>query len=321
MPETESSSKKGADLVSKIESLRKTKGYTQKDLSILIGVTDTTIANWERGRSGLDWFERVDELCTALNCKPGDLYERRSVKGARQMRREPPPEKLYALHKFFLAEVEKNLARGVDLSTEKSLSAVLNLLRRPKKNKGMKDIHTDETELGLYTELGILLEDTEGTQITSNVKELREQVGYTQRILSFKAHIGESTVANWERGRSGLEWFEKVNKLCIALHCKPGDLYERRFSDIGSSSQPTIDDLYEIYIMAQKLQDDSQHSEEPLAHILAKVEQVQAKAVAEGRILLTSPKDSQAQKRSEEGIEQPGKEQEPDEEEIHHNHS
>lgn len=63
------------DPVSKIESLRKSANLTQLQLSQAVGVTETTIANWERGRRGLDWIDRLIKLCKALDCQIEDLIE------------------------------------------------------------------------------------------------------------------------------------------------------------------------------------------------------------------------------------------------------
>lgn len=62
-------------LRSRIATLREQAGLTQLELSQKIGVTQTTIANWENSRSGLDWFERLIRLCDALDCGPNDLVE------------------------------------------------------------------------------------------------------------------------------------------------------------------------------------------------------------------------------------------------------
>jgi transcriptional regulator with XRE-family HTH domain len=62
-------------LVSKIAPLREAAGITQRELSQIVGVTETTIANWERGRSGLEWIDRLIKLCQALNCELDDLIE------------------------------------------------------------------------------------------------------------------------------------------------------------------------------------------------------------------------------------------------------
>jgi len=59
-----------------IAKLREKRGLTQRQLADVVGVTETTIANWEKGRSGLAWFVRIDRLCRALAVEPSDLYER-----------------------------------------------------------------------------------------------------------------------------------------------------------------------------------------------------------------------------------------------------
>ena len=61
--------------VSKVAELRERAGLTQRELGNRIGVTDTTIANWETGRNGIEWFVRVARLCEELNCTPEDLVE------------------------------------------------------------------------------------------------------------------------------------------------------------------------------------------------------------------------------------------------------
>lgn len=60
-------------LTSNIGKLREKRGMTQRELSQLVGVTETTIANWERGRSGLDWITKIRRLCQALGCRLEDL--------------------------------------------------------------------------------------------------------------------------------------------------------------------------------------------------------------------------------------------------------
>jgi transcriptional regulator with XRE-family HTH domain len=60
-------------LVSRIAELREKAGLTQQELSYLLEVTESTIANYERGRSGLECIERTAKLCKIFNCKPEDL--------------------------------------------------------------------------------------------------------------------------------------------------------------------------------------------------------------------------------------------------------
>lgn len=62
-------------IVPKIRQLREEEQITQLELSQLVGVTETSIQNWERGRSGIEQIERVVKLCKALDCNPSDLIE------------------------------------------------------------------------------------------------------------------------------------------------------------------------------------------------------------------------------------------------------
>ncbi|MGJ3247625.1 MAG: helix-turn-helix transcriptional regulator [Elainellaceae cyanobacterium] len=68
------------ELVSRIKSLREQTGLTQRELSLIVGVTENTIANWESGRSGLDLIEKLIKLCRALNCSLDDLVEVRDAR-------------------------------------------------------------------------------------------------------------------------------------------------------------------------------------------------------------------------------------------------
>ena len=53
--------------------LREKAGLTQLELSRLVGVTESTIQNWESGRTGTDHIERIIRFCKALNCQVEDL--------------------------------------------------------------------------------------------------------------------------------------------------------------------------------------------------------------------------------------------------------
>ena len=61
--------------ISRIAKLREEKGLTQLELGQLLEVTENTVANWEKGRSGLDWIVRVSKLCKLFGCTPDDLLE------------------------------------------------------------------------------------------------------------------------------------------------------------------------------------------------------------------------------------------------------
>ena len=57
----------------RVAELRKRESLTQLELAQAVGVTESTISNWEKGRNSLVWFERVAKLCKKLNCTPEDL--------------------------------------------------------------------------------------------------------------------------------------------------------------------------------------------------------------------------------------------------------
>lgn len=61
--------------VSRIAELRQKAGLTQQALALKVDVTETTIRNYEKGRSILEWIERIIRLCDALNCQPSDLID------------------------------------------------------------------------------------------------------------------------------------------------------------------------------------------------------------------------------------------------------
>jgi transcriptional regulator with XRE-family HTH domain len=61
--------------VSRIAEFRERAGLTQKELSKLVGVTENTIANWEKGRSGIDWIEKLIRLCKVLDCNLESLID------------------------------------------------------------------------------------------------------------------------------------------------------------------------------------------------------------------------------------------------------
>lgn len=57
----------------RIAELRRSHGLTQLELAQQVQVTETTIANWEKGRSGAEWILKVIALCKILDCQPEDL--------------------------------------------------------------------------------------------------------------------------------------------------------------------------------------------------------------------------------------------------------
>jgi transcriptional regulator with XRE-family HTH domain len=96
--------------------------------------------------------------------------------------------------------------------------------------------------------------------LISNIGQLREQAGLTQRELSLILGVTETTIANWERGRSGLDWIDRLMKLCKALNCNLEDLVTEEVDAVASDeSEPTFDELRQMY-KAGKLKQASQLS-------------------------------------------------------------
>jgi len=56
----------------RISHFRKKIKWTQLRLSQELGVTENTIANWERGQ-GIEWLERAIKLCVLFDCHIQDL--------------------------------------------------------------------------------------------------------------------------------------------------------------------------------------------------------------------------------------------------------
>lgn len=84
--------------VSRISQLREQAGLTQLELSQLLDVTENTVANWEKGRSSLEWIERVIKLCRLFNCIPEDLIE--YVPNAEPIETKKKGRSLAELHKL-----------------------------------------------------------------------------------------------------------------------------------------------------------------------------------------------------------------------------
>ena len=57
----------------RIAAYRRDLKMTQKELADNLGVTVTTIANWENGRRNLNWLVDAQNICTALQCELIDL--------------------------------------------------------------------------------------------------------------------------------------------------------------------------------------------------------------------------------------------------------
>lgn len=145
---------------SRIAALREAAQLTQRQLADRVGVTETTIANWEQGRSGIEWITRLTRLCQVLNC-----------------------------------------------------------------------------------ELAALIAVAENGTPVPCITVLRERRRLTQRQLAEQIGVTETTIANWERGRSGLDWIERLLRLCLALNCRIEDLIDRTAADSTARSRPSLAEL------------------------------------------------------------------------------
>ena len=95
---------------SRIGQLREKIGMTQLELSRIVGVTETTIANWEKGRSGTEWIEKITKLCRALNCQLEDLIERESAESVpEEQTRKTSLSKLRQVYKAAKFSRKKNM--------------------------------------------------------------------------------------------------------------------------------------------------------------------------------------------------------------------
>jgi len=65
----------GMQPVSRIAALRERAELTQRELALLIGVTENTIQNWEKGRAGIEQIVRIIKLCRFLHCDLEDLID------------------------------------------------------------------------------------------------------------------------------------------------------------------------------------------------------------------------------------------------------
>ena len=57
----------------KIRNARKAQGFTQRQLAEKIGVSNTSISNWEKGFSRPD-ADLIQKLCRVLRLQPNDFY-------------------------------------------------------------------------------------------------------------------------------------------------------------------------------------------------------------------------------------------------------
>ena len=56
-----------------IRNARKSLGLTQRQLAEQLGVSNTSVSNWEKGLSRPD-ADLIQKLCTGLHLQPNDIY-------------------------------------------------------------------------------------------------------------------------------------------------------------------------------------------------------------------------------------------------------
>lgn len=104
----------------RIAFLREKAGLTQLELSRLVGVTESTIQNWESGRTGVDHIQRIVKFCKALNCQVEDLIESESdFPGEASMK----PASLQEIYNLLGTEEEKAPLSEEELKAEESPKA------------------------------------------------------------------------------------------------------------------------------------------------------------------------------------------------------
>lgn len=62
------------------------------------------------------------------------------------------------------------------------------------------------------------------TESRSMISDLRTGLGMTQKRLADRMNVTESTVANWENERRGLDWIVNIKRLCEVLDCEVNEL-------------------------------------------------------------------------------------------------
>jgi transcriptional regulator with XRE-family HTH domain len=66
-----------SEFESNLYELRRQNRITQQELADAVGVSTSSIRNWEKGRRGLYWFYVVWRLCVIFQCSPRELLRRR----------------------------------------------------------------------------------------------------------------------------------------------------------------------------------------------------------------------------------------------------
>jgi transcriptional regulator with XRE-family HTH domain/mannose-6-phosphate isomerase-like protein (cupin superfamily) len=72
-----------------IARLREKAGLTQAELAQLVGVSENTIANWEKG-GATKWIDNLNRLCSTLKCNLADLNPQSQLAKQHQSKELPP---------------------------------------------------------------------------------------------------------------------------------------------------------------------------------------------------------------------------------------
>ncbi|MGB6296496.1 MAG: helix-turn-helix transcriptional regulator [Rivularia sp. (in: cyanobacteria)] len=99
----------------RIAFLREKAGLTQLELSRLVGVTESTIQNWESGRTGTDHIQRIVKFCKALDCKVEDLIELDEIELSKEA--STKPASLQEVHNLLGTDEEAKKAVNSGQST------------------------------------------------------------------------------------------------------------------------------------------------------------------------------------------------------------
>lgn len=61
--------------ISNIRNIRESAGLTQRDIAYELGITETTIRNWENERTGFETIVTIWKLSKILKCSLDDMVK------------------------------------------------------------------------------------------------------------------------------------------------------------------------------------------------------------------------------------------------------
>lgn len=113
--------------------------------------------------------------------------------------------------------------------------------------------------------------------VISRLAVMRARRHLSQRRLAAIAGIRPDTVSALERGKSAGIQFETLARICEALECEPGDLFE---FEPDSHRVPVLGGADEDEIIRQRLQEQGRNVDGPsfVAELLRESKDRQAKA-------------------------------------------